>query len=366
VRVAVVNTARNYGGQEAMAALLAERLGQRGHDVRFVCRPVFPALERLRGVVPVDPVLGGIDWSPLGLLRARRLLRAGRIEVVLATTNKDMRSAAIAAWSLGIPVVVRRAMARPLRDSLHYRFLYGRLPAHIVTNSHATLRIMLDSAPWIDPARTSVIHNGIDPGPFREGKPADLGVPRGALTVGFVGRFVDWKGVLTLADAWRILAPRLPEAHLVLVGEGEMEPEMRRRLRGVERVHWAGFRTDVPAVMKALDVLAFPSVREGFGLAAVEAMAAGVPVVAARAAALPEVVEHEGQGLLVPPGDARSLAMAIERLARDDELRARLGASGRARVDRDFDEAGMVDRYETVLADTIQASAVQTRAAGPR
>lgn len=354
MRIAIVNTARNYGGQEAMAALLAERLSERGHSVDFLCRPVYPALDRVRERVPVHPVLGGVDWSPLGILRARRLLAKLGIQVLLATTNKDMRSAALSAWSLGVPVVVRRAMARPLKGKLHYRFLYGRLPAHIVTNSTATQRLMLESAPWIDPAGTSIIHNGIDPRPFREATPAELGVPPGALSVGFVGRFVEWKGVLTLADAWRALAPRLPDAHLVLAGEGELEQEMRSRLSGVDRVHWAGFRDDVPAVMRALDVLAFPSRMEGFGLAAVEAMAAGVPVVAARAAALPEVVRDEREGLLVPPDDAHALAAAIERLARDPELRRRLGEAGGARVDHEFSETGMVDRYERVLLEAAR------------
>src|SRR5690606_8064135 len=153
------------------AALLAERLAARGHDIRFLCRPVFPALERVRRAVAVAPVLTGVDWSLRAILSARRVLRDHRSRVVLATTNKDMRSAALAAWSLGVPVVVRRAMARPLRSAPHYRFLYGRLPAHVVTNSGATRRIMLDSAPWLDPGRTSVIHNGIDPRPFRDTPP---------------------------------------------------------------------------------------------------------------------------------------------------------------------------------------------------
>jgi glycosyltransferase involved in cell wall biosynthesis len=351
VRVVIANTARNYGGQEAMAALLAIRLADRGHDVRFLCRPLYPALDRVQARVPVSAVLGGMDWSPRGVVRARRVLRAHGTEVLLATTNKDMRTAAVAGWSLGVPIVVRRAMARPLRSSLHYRFLYGRLPARIVANSHATRRIMTESAPWIDGERVTVIHNGIDPRPFQKAEPLDLGLPPGAIAVGFVGRFVDWKGVLTLAEAWRMAAPLLPTTHLVLAGAGPMEPTMRTRLEGVDRVHWLGFRNDVPALMRALDVLAFPSVMEGFGLAALEAMAAGVPVIAADAAALPEVVGHEEEGLVVPPGDPGALAAAVKRLATDHTLRQTLGERGKARVDREFSEDRMVDRYEEVLVD---------------
>lgn len=350
VRITVANTARNYGGQETMAVAIAVRFAERGHSVHFLCRPVFPALDALPDAVSVSPVLGGLDWGPVGILRARRSLRHHDSQVLLATTNKDMRSAAVAAWSLGLPVVVRRAMARPMKDAPHYRFLYGRLPAHTVTNSEATRQIMLRSAPWLDPSRVSVIHNGIDPAPFRETPPLDLGLPGNAVVIGFVGRFVDWKGVLTLADAWRRVEPELPDAHLVLAGEGECEGEMRARLDGTRRVHWIGFRDDVPAVMRALDVLAYPSVMEGFGIAAVEAMAAGIPVIGGDAAALPEVVGHEEQGLLVPPHDPEALRAAIKRLVQDADLRHTLGAAGRARVERQFTESRMIDDYERVLA----------------
>lgn len=349
MKIAIVNTARNYGGQEAMAVLLSRELRSRGHDVLFLCRPVFPALDRIDDGIEVETGLTGIDWDPRGILRSRSALKRHGSRVLLATTNKDMRSAALAAASLDVPVVVRRAMARPLRDVLHYRILYGRLPAHIVVNSEATLRIMLESAPWVSSERTSVVYNGIDGRAFSEAEPADLGVPEGSLAIGFVGRFVEWKGVMTVAEAWPKVAAALPDAHLVLVGEGEMEEEMRARLDGTERVAWTGFRHDIPAVMQALDVLAYPSTMEGFGLAAAEAMAARLPVVGANACALPEVIEDGGTGILVPPRDPTALADALVRLGRDGGLREEMGSRGRERVRRRFARSRMVDEYEACL-----------------
>lgn len=333
--------------------LLSQEFRARGHDVLFLCRTVFPALDRLDDGIEVETGLTGIDWDPRGILRSRKALKRHGSQVLLATTNKDMRSAALAAASLDVPVVVRRAMARPLRNALHYRILYGRLPAHIVVNSRATLRIMLESAPWISAERTSVVYNGIDDRAFYEAEPADLGVPDGSLAIGFVGRFVEWKGVMTVAEAWPKVAAALPDAHLVLVGEGEMEEEMRARLDGEERVVWTGFRRDVPAVMRALDVLAYPSTMEGFGLAAAEAMAAEVPVVAADACALPEVVEDGETGILVPPRDPSALAEALIRLGQDGALREGMGRRGRARARRCFSRARMVDEYEACLRRVV-------------
>lgn len=348
MRIAICNAARHYGGQEAVASQLAMALRERGHEVVFLCRRVFPALDRLREAgVPVAAVLSGVDWDPFSILRARRALRRHGARVLLVTSNKDMRSAGAAAASSGVPIVVRRAMARPLRDNLQYRLLYGRLPAHIVVNSETTAAIMRASAPWIDGSRLSVIYNGIDVDRFGAAEPAELGVPPGALRIAFVGRFINWKGVLDLAGAWGRVAEAVPEAHLVWVGEGVMEPAMRERLGSAPRVHWAGFREDMPAVMRALDVLAFPSTMEGFGFAAAEAMAAGVAVVGAAAASLPEVIGDAG--VLVPPRDPAALAEALISLCRDPELRRRLGEAGRARADRLFRLDRMIDAYEALL-----------------
>ena len=338
-----------------MAALLTRRLHARGHDILFLCRPVYPALEEIPSGVEVAPVLGGMDWSPLSIWRSRRALRRHGADAMLVTTNKDLRSAAVAARTLDLPVVIRRAMARPLKDRVHYRYLYGELPVRIIANSHATRLVMLDSAPWLDEDRTTVVHNGIELRRFHGVDRADLGLPEDAVAVGFVGRFVAWKGVLTLADAWKRVALSVPRAHLVLVGEGEEEPEMRRRLEGVERVHWIGFRQDVPEVMAALDLLVYPSVMEGFGLAAVEAMASSLPVLVARAGSLPEVVGDDGAGLFVPPHDASALAEGIATLVGDPERREVMGRRGRSRASAMFGLERMVDRYEEILRDSARA-----------
>lgn len=355
MRIVLSNASYKWGGVHLVTETLARGLAGRGHEVVVLCRPASALEERLAGVVPTEPVMKGMDLSPLALWRIRRALARHRPRVVLTLMDKDVRLTAPVARAMGIPVVVRRANDQPLKRKRYVRFLYGPAALH-VANSHATRRTMLDSAPWLDPARVAVIHNGIDAAPYRAAPPADLGLPEGAVAIGFVGRFEERKGMLDLADAWPAVAAALPDAWLVVAGKGPLEEEARRRLEGAPRVRWLGFRTDVPAVMRALDVLAVPSHWEGFGLVAAEALAAGTPVVAADASSLPEIVRDGAEGRLVPPHDPAALARALVELGADAALRARMGEAGRERVRAEFSMERMLDRYEEALervADTF-------------
>jgi glycosyltransferase involved in cell wall biosynthesis len=209
-----------------------------------------------------------------------------------------------------------------------------------------------------------VIRNGIDVEAVRATCPADLGIPAGSVVFGFVGRFEEQKGVRELARAWQRVAGAFPGARLVLIGWGQLEGELRDQLGAAPNVHWLGFREDVPSVMKSLDVLVAPFHQEGFGLVLVEAMAAGVPVVAARASSAPELIDDGVEGRLVPVRDADALADAMIELAGDPERRRCMGARGLARVERDFTQGGMLDAHEQLLAEVAP---VRRRAfVGPR
>jgi glycosyltransferase involved in cell wall biosynthesis len=180
-----------------------------------------------------------------------------------------------------------------------------------------------------------------------------LGLPAGAIVFGFVGRWEIQKGVWELAQAWPRVAAVLPHAHLVVVGWGPLEREFRDALRDAPRVLDLGFREDIPELMKAFDVLVAPFHNEGFGLVLAEAMAAGVPVVAARAGAIPELIEDGAEGRLARVEDAAALASAMVELGSDAELRARMGAAGYARVRRDFSWERMIEGHEELLRELV-------------
>lgn len=355
LRVALVNSSRIWGGAEKMTEVIARGLQSRGHSVLVLAREGSPLRERVRLEVTCEPVRAGFDFNPLAAWGCARALRAHRSELLMTMTQKDPRTAGPAARLLGIPVVVRHPMDVPFRDRIHHRLFYGWLPAHLIANSAATRRTMLGSAPWLDPERVTVIHNGIDLAAVDVAAPAQLGLPEGALAIGFAGRFESRKGLPELLDAWPRIAERLPGAHLVLAGAGgALEEEARRRLRGEPRVHWLGFRPDLASVLKALDLLVMPSRQEGFGLVLAEAMAAGIPVVASDATNFPELVRHGVDGLLFQVGSAAALADAVVALAGDPAARGRMGRAAAARIRSEFSVQRMIHQYDAVLTRVLE------------
>lgn len=285
------------------------------------------------------------DLLPLGKLR--RLIRQGRFALVHAHLPPAELYTRLAL--LGI-----RPRALPMLISKHNDCPFHRLPGEramgkwvaqrawkIVAISKAVHEYMVGPAA-LPPGKVETIYYGIDASPFAEVAPEDVAVLRSewgaganTLVVGFAGRLVEQKSIHTLIEAFaRFHRETACDAKLVIAGEGPLEAELRRVAEGLglsDRVVWAGFREDVPAVMRAFDVFAITSVHEGFGLVLAEAMAAGKPVVATRAGAMPEIVVEGETGFLAAPGQPAEVAAALARL-RDGQLRSRLGAAGRDRV----------------------------------
>ncbi len=185
--------------------------------------------------------------------------------------------------------------------------------------------------------RLHIVHCGVDPARYDRPRAAGAG-----LRLLFVGRLAAVKGVPVLFEALTGLRARHPGLRLTLIGDGPERPglEAEARALGLEAaVTFAGYRSqaEVAEALAETDILVLPSFAEGVPVVLMEAMAARVPVVTTRIAGIPELVEDGASGCLVPPGDPAALAAALDRLAADADLRARMGAAGRARVVADYD-----------------------------
>ncbi|HYM82216.1 MAG TPA: glycosyltransferase family 4 protein [Candidatus Limnocylindria bacterium] len=219
----------------------------------------------------------------------------------------------------------------------------------VVAISSYNRQVILDECgPQADP-KVVVIHCGVDLDAFHpERASAKQNGHPPALDVLCIGTLHEVKGQTYLIEACRQLAERGHQVACHLIGDGEDQQQLVRQARqaGIaDRVHFLG-RLDQREVREALrraDVLAAPSVpthngrREGIPVALMEGMASGVPSVGSRISGIPELIEDGESGLLVEPRDAKGLADALERLLRDPQLRRRLGAAGRAKVEREFD-----------------------------
>jgi glycosyltransferase involved in cell wall biosynthesis len=169
-------------------------------------------------------------------------------------------------------------------------------------------------------------------------------------------RFVPIKGLETLVAAMDIVLRKFPRAHLRIAGDGPAGNGLRElaaELQIGERVTFLGWQEDLNPLFQSSDVFAVPSVAEGLGIAALEAMAAGLPVVASNVGGLPEVVDHGRTGWLVPPGDPDALAARIAELLSDRDLRLRMGHEGRDRVTEKFAPATMVRQIQSVYAGLV-------------
>ncbi|MGY1836929.1 glycosyltransferase [Blastococcus sp. SYSU DS0510] len=285
-------------------------------------------------------------WAVAALPAALR--RRVGVDVVHVHQGEDLAVlplARLAARRHGCPLVVtvhcsvRHTMrGRGLRARLLHRLggaveraALRRADAVVVLTARARGGLLADG---VAEDRVHVIPSGFDPALFRP--PADRpgSRPTGGLRIGYVGRLAPQKRPDLVVRAFGRMAE---PAQLVVVGDGPERPRVESlvaRSPARDRIRLSGFvpHDAVPGVLEGLDVLVLPSAYEEMGSVLVEAMAAGLPVVASDVGGIPEVVRDGETGLLVPPGDVAALAAALDRLVADDRLRGRLARAARWRA----------------------------------
>jgi glycosyltransferase involved in cell wall biosynthesis len=182
------------------------------------------------------------------------------------------------------------------------------------------------------------------------------GIPPDAIIFTSVARLTPQKAPVALVGAFAPVAAKHPNALLILVGGGELRAAVEARVRALEldrRVLVLGSREDIPEILAASNVFVLASLFEGHPLSVMEAMAAGLPVVATAVGGVPELVRTGDTGLLVPPSDTGALQSALESLAASDGLRARMGAASREIALAEFDVSRMIEKYDRLYQDIL-------------
>jgi glycosyltransferase involved in cell wall biosynthesis len=384
------------GGAQVSVQNLVTRLDPARYDAEVISLSDGPAVRRMRAAgVTVHVVDDPDDASALAAVI--ELLRRRPPEIIhnhMYRAEVIGTRAALALAELGPPrpfivSTIHSSRVRSPEDRALLRRLTPSIDRLIAVSRAIIAKLVAEGR---TAAPVELIYNGVDLKKYEYTDacctlPEEYGFPEGTPLVGVVARLEPEKGHRTLLEAWPIVLDRVPDARLLIIGEGSQREALEeqaermellgercsddrcvgtRRARPAASVLFTGLRDDVPAVTAALDVAVLPSYREAQGLALLEAMALRRPVVATAVGGVPEMVEDEQTGLLVPPRDPVALGNAIARLLTDHPLADMLARAGHDFVHANFSLDEMVRSVSAVYdqgAAIVAARAAATRTA---
>ena len=375
VRMLLVVDSLEVGGAERHVVDLASALQRKGHEVEVACSIADGPSKPLEETgVPVRPLTRRLVKRRVSLAYARgirKLLRESRFDLVHAHIYASAVAAAIATRGTGLPLVVTEHTEASWQNRwarLCSRWTYRRARRIIAVSTPIERRLIeRDGVPR---ELVTLIPNAVIP---VSGNPPDLAdtLPDGwsqRPLVGVVARLQPEKGVATFLKAAAHVSKVSPEARFLVIGDGALREELLDLVGRVglqERVRFLGYRAHARALTGLLDVLVVPSLTEGSPLIVLEAMAAGVPVVASAVGGIPDQVRHGEEGVLVPPGDPDALAGALGALLEDPAHAHRLGEAGRRRTENEFSHEALVRRIEAVYRVALGGVNAQDAAREP-
>ncbi|NWF55786.1 MAG: glycosyltransferase family 4 protein [Syntrophaceae bacterium] len=349
-----------WGGQERRT--LRELLGLSKDAFRpiLACQPESRIGQEAREKkIQVEMVKMRGNFDPLAVARFVWMIHHHSVDVVHTHSSADSWMASTAAKiSPGRPKVVR---TRHLNAPFNVRLIYSFMADRVVTVGGSTRQYMIREK-GIPAEKVMTIPTGIDLSLFDpERTPGDLRrdfeIPAQAPVFGTVSVFRKLKGHQFLLEATPEIIRAIPEARLLLAGEGPQEKNIREKiekLRLEKAVILAGCREDVPRVLNTLDVFVFPSLQEALGTAVLEALAMRRAVVASRVGGIPEIIEDGKTGFLVEPENFSGVAEKVIHLLKNPELRRLMGDRGRQFVEARYDQRLMVRRLEDLYRELTE------------
>jgi glycosyltransferase involved in cell wall biosynthesis len=348
MRIVHVTFGLEIGGQEKLLVEFARHVTRARFDLEFVSIGS-------RGVLADDIETLGWPVAALGVPTGLRpsliaklawLFRRGRPEVVHTHDQRALFYAGPATWLARVPMVVHTRHGRDIHATPRQTAILRRLSSLVDRFVCVSREVCeLSQQQGISGSRVRTILNGIDLGRF------GFAGPNSAGPVVTVARLSPEKDVANLIRATAVAANVVPDLRVEVAGDGPCLDDLKRlaaELGIVGRVTFLGEVGDVRALLARARMLVLPSRSEGIPLTVLEAMACGLPVVATRVGGLPEVVEQEVTGLLVPPADPSALSDAIVAIWNDRETGDQMGRAARQRAIQRFDVHRMVAQYEAL------------------
>ena len=342
-----------FGGGERHLADLSRALQHLGHDVSAACVPGSMLSSELSFLNrPNILSLRSVNYVA-NLMRLAQFIRAHDIDIVHAHAAKDyhLAAAAVKLASRGQLVLTRHVLF-PLKKSNRYVLKGAR---RVIAVSEAVAESLRKNN-VIDHSKIVVVHNGVDTDRFTESAPGDL-----PMLVGTVGHLAPIKGQDVFVRAAALIRKRRNDVQFIVVGE-DKSPEMRCRksleslitelgLNGI--IEMTGWRDDMPSLLSSLTLFVSAARSEPFGLNIVEAMSAGLPIVATASEGASEIIDDGLNGKLVPVDDPEALAQAINDLLDDPVARTKLGRNAMVAAREHFSLARMAADTEKVYREVL-------------
>ncbi len=365
-----VDTARTWRGGQNQVLLTVNGLRSIGHRAALVAHPDGELRQRAAEGLDLIPIAPRTEMDLSAAWKFSRIIKELAPDVIHA---HDPHGVAMASLALSIgstsakgrtpALVASRRVDFHLQGNSFSRWKYRQVDCFIAASEAIRQMLVGDGAPA---DRTVTVHEGIDVEHVLAAPPVNVHeafwLPHGSPVVGNVAALVPHKGQRYLIDAAHLVVQQVPDARFVILGEGELREHLEKQVHEhhlEKHVLLPGFRTDVLGCIKNFDLFVMSSVTEGLGTSLLDAMGCSRPIIATRAGGIPEIVEDEVNGLLVPVRDHHALADAIVRALKDAELRKRMGDAGLARVNERFTVERMVsetaDVYRRIISQRVES-----------
>jgi glycosyltransferase involved in cell wall biosynthesis len=356
------------GGAETHALQLMKELSLRGHQIYFVSAGSGSGMEKTPQGVQAAYRLPFQSLNPLDKLKAYRqlieIVNEHQIDLVHAHHRTGGYFAEAIFRRTGVPYVIT------VHDIWHrapFKNLHGRFLRRMIAVSGFIKRGLTEKF-GVAEDQVQVIHNGVDPAQIEKASDEDAARIRegfgvsGEVVFCLVARITESKGHFDLIEALRLL-PRELNYKCLIAGEGKDKKKLQALVKRYglgEKVVFCGFLSNIPALMKASDVILQPSHREPFGLSIVEGMFSGKPLLVSSSGGIPEIVTHDREGIVFPARDVAALAKAIQLLVEDPALRRRLGEEATRTAYSRFLLSKTIEATEAYYREIVQALPVKS------
>jgi len=328
-----LDSALSWRGGQQQVLYLVNGLRQRDIISFLACPPdsvlFTKALSQVTSVFPLH-IFG--EWDILAVRRLRQLIRILKVNILHCHDSHAHTIGLLATMGLdNCKLLVTRRVDFPIGNNFISQLKYKqRVDQYIAVSEGVKKVLALDG---IDPARITVVHDGIEVNAFLCRDKAvnlygEIGLDPAKPIIGNVAALAPHKDQQNLLHAAKMVLEKVPEAQFLIVGAGELEKELKQlaaSLKILNNVIFTGFRADVPQILTIMDIFAVSSYLEGLGSSTLEAMAAGLPIAATRTGGIPEIVQNSVNGILVPPRDSEALAWAMMELLKDKKMREKMG-----------------------------------------